>query len=397
MTGAQECKHCGTFNLPYVDRCDTCLSPLREPPARGPVAPTSESESASTLQHEPWLDPLTGLPFRYGFLHSCLTYGLRYASIVCVVSALALSVIGGLALFGFEFIPNDWPLVAGFGGFVGIYLIVSMAFKGTLAQALCLAGALLLFGLILTGAARPSTLWNLLAAVALLIGARAMSVAWRSHHKLRMRRTYLHDKREFVFVLRSFKSIETNVITTTDRLIQGGTARRRHHVLELLEWALAPSYGLVFLQYQAHSVMYFTRALQIDTASNWVPWFEDICARARAIVLLPEISEGVLQEIAILRTRGWMGKTLMISLPSDAADDRWERVRTHFLTAGLSLPKRDPEGGIYRVSEDGTAVRSHPLAQIEIALADRSLRGQPTRVIAGLAMLAEDGRLPPAG
>lgn len=127
--------------------------------------------------------------------------------------------------------------------------------------------------------------------------------------------------------------------------------------------------GRVFLvlNEQARSTAprdYFVEPNTIDVVDNtgaWLTTFHRLAEASRAIFIFPLLTDGVIEELRLLKEHGLLSKCMIVMPPAvhvlgQMEDeriwmrDRWHEVRSQ--SPGLRLPEYDPHGMVYVPSPD---------------------------------------------
>jgi hypothetical protein len=98
----------------------------------------------------------------------------------------------------------------------------------------------------------------------------------------------------------------------------------------------------------------------------WHASFTALAKSARAVLVVPETTAGLLAELETLRELALIGKTLVWMQPAtvygsygpeparlgNALAERWQQVRIELSSVGIHLPTYDPEGMLYLAAFD---------------------------------------------
>jgi hypothetical protein len=187
-----------------------------------------------------------------------------------------------------------------------------------------------------------------------------------------------------------------------------------------LEQALSCLGNVVFVGAPAYPVPWIlSDSLVVDTADeHWKECFRDVAQRSRAIIMWPELTQGVREELSELRANGWAGKLIVLMPPlvrggPSQHDDggrraRWKLVAEGLQAEGLSLPAYSSTGCFFTVDEQWRTRDVFPLAVglvssaklcavLEKVLPTLEPAGEPTaEFVSRLALLEARSRPRPA-
>lgn len=181
----------------------------------------------------------------------------------------------------------------------------------------------------------------------------------------RLRRLAEDDPRRFVLLLHSYSRTE---------MIDSNFAYTNHHgdvsltiyksVIVLVGNSLGPMYPVVTLgstyAVGRHSIRVWARP------STWRDLAIRLVHDCRTVVVIPEMTDGLLDEINILTQTHLLRKTVVLMPPNCGRQShRWNEIRTKFLELGLKLPEYDPNGCLYLPNEDFSVRRRVPLFDSE--------------------------------
>ena len=95
---------------------------------------------------------------------------------------------------------------------------------------------------------------------------------------------------------------------------------------------------------------------------NWMELVQLLADHCHTIIITPSLTQGVMEEVQMIRARNWQYKTLIL-LPGDGGEDirlkeEWEGIRAHYGRLGLSLPELQSKPLLYSPEDDFSIRRS---------------------------------------
>jgi hypothetical protein len=93
---------------------------------------------------------------------------------------------------------------------------------------------------------------------------------------------------------------------------------------------------------------------------NWQSVFESLASVATAIVMVPSLHSGTLEEIKWLVNRKMIDKTVFLH-PSRKGDIEWDSVLETYAGFGLHLPKNSPSATVFKLGDHGQPIATAPL------------------------------------
>jgi hypothetical protein len=81
------------------------------------------------------------------------------------------------------------------------------------------------------------------------------------------------------------------------------------------------------------------------TETNWIPLMRELCVHARAILLHPGTTEGLLTEVRYVLQHGLLEKLVVVTTPTTR--DAWYRIKSAFSELGLEWPPYTPGKRIF--------------------------------------------------
>lgn len=207
------------------------------------------------------------------------------------------------------------------------------------------------------------------AGVCMLAFGAALLSEWRRLLVLRCnaREAATYDG-AYVFFLRSFSAIEgfqeDSHVTGTDGVVtlhEHSSVGEFDAAVRLAGLRLVALGGELVLPCR-HGLLW----LEGDDA-DWQANATRLAEGARAILLAPETTDGLVTEIRLLRDHGLLDRTIvkMLPLPQDswntsypdrhARVDAWQRAQAGLAVEDIALPDYDARGAIFRLDADGKA------------------------------------------
>jgi hypothetical protein len=206
----------------------------------------------------------------------------------------------------------------------------------------------------------------MLLAIALLFVAHYAGVRQQEFRQRLNRLLAREDDRGYFVCLRSFSRTHTQLITQS-----GGPSNPLpdativDNVVEELSEALL-DVGFLFLIGSASGFDPWTspNVILLKYAEDeWRQAFRRLAAGARAIFLIPETTDGLLEEMELVSAAALTHKTIVIMAPNTGYDSRkrdWTDMRSHLARSGWTLPEYRDEGMVYRARADFSPCHSIP-------------------------------------
>jgi hypothetical protein len=171
-----------------------------------------------------------------------------------------------------------------------------------------------------------------------------------------------------------------------------------------------PDTLLVMLQSERHALPgALTRSVVLHCENRyWKEWFRFVAQRCRALVLLPETTNGVLEELDEIIAGQDLSRTIVTMGPSHKTDrpgrllervGGWEEIRRDFLARGVNLPEYDAAGRLVVLLGDAAnpTLCRYNGGGFRNALSQVPSRGERMTWVAKLAPLCKRGAPPPGG
>ena len=165
------------------------------------------------------------------------------------------------------------------------------------------------------------------------------------------------DQRGFFLYLRSFRdsifATTTNVFTAPER--EDITYYTSWSLSQILDDALSKVGRVLFISNESTDLFAHYGLTIESTDEAWRSLFGDCAASARAILLAPGETPGVIEEMQAV-TRGSLAeKTVWVMRPTDIAGERrrrWAAISEVMRGNGLDLPEYDERGALFVVAGD---------------------------------------------
>ncbi len=207
-------------------------------------------------------------------------------------------------------------------------------------------------------------------------GALACCLAWIATipasaclfriHEIRLRQLARKDEREFFLVLRPFR--EDLLYREQKRVFYGIERQRKAEIttnlIEDVESWLSQCGATVLLQSPSYSnPITLTRSLVLRPPdARWITCFTFAADRAKAIVFLPELTQGIGEELNQMMAHDWLQKTIILMSSADSSTlerrrVRWGEFRDHAKRFGIDLPEYDRRGGVIVFSAESSATQ----------------------------------------
>jgi hypothetical protein len=368
---SKECLTCGVVIRASDDHCTHCGAFVPSSPQDAAAAGTRDAVEApedrdAVSAVKPFWPIYGEFPSGYGWLRKEAGTWLQVISLLLTISGLflvpGLTIASAFEPFSYQLPYFKWLSEAPFSH--GFQLVLVMA-------ALVLAGSF-------CGSLRVKT------------------------HEKHFADVTLEDEREFVFILRPFERGHFDRMDTDDILLDGRKVRRPHSVVEVLERELSSHYGIVLLRSQPNYVSSFSKSLVLHSSSHWKEWFKFVAEHSKAIVVLPDLTPGLVHELEQIALNGWIGRTVVIITPCPKyqtmlADRqyRWEAIRTLFRFNGWELPEYEGRGAVVVFDAAGHCTTSAFGSLVEILASKWPFNGHPISSIAAVASSCNSDSLPP--
>jgi hypothetical protein len=193
--------------------------------------------------------------------------------------------------------------------------------------------------------------WVMLLVVPFLLAGKPFLCTYRDQRQLELNLVQAwSDPRPFFLILRSFSRPELQ-----EQVQPAGRTADVFSFLEYMENALFPLGGLVYIGGELSYGKFYggkaPRAVVLRCEEQkWRSFFKTLSAGCRAIILIPQTSEGVKEEATYLRDLGLYAKTIIAMPPQNRfrnSKDVWDRIAQDLEAAGLSLPAYNPSGAVF--------------------------------------------------
>lgn len=187
----------------------------------------------------------------------------------------------------------------------------------------------------------------------------------------------------FVLLLRSFSRRSGYSIEESGQVLLAGTpeiAYEQHLVISFLgnlDLSLR-KHGLTIVVIGQNNLSLPERhhVLIVECPDDlWQANLRILACNAKAILLIPETTNSVAEEIDYVKRHGLLGRTMLLMPPvneqtkhvwwvqeinfqrTEQRDQRWEQVKEFLGDRGVVLPPYDPAGALFTVGESGGALK----------------------------------------
>ncbi len=164
---------------------------------------------------------------------------------------------------------------------------------------------------------------------------------------------------EYFLLLRSFRSVMWSV----ERLSGRGAHRTDSLLNDLLD-AVDQRGPLIIIG--THLGLSEVGLMQLQLSVEWRAVVEVLADSAKLVLLIPDGTDGVIEEAFLLSARKWFEKAIVVIPPPNLRDrhgkkSHWDSVRNAFADRGLLLPKFSPKGLVYLPDRNLSVRRLLPL------------------------------------
>ena len=197
--------------------------------------------------------------------------------------------------------------------------------------------------------------------MAAAVGPIALDYYRLARSSLDLYRAY-RDPRRFFLYLRSFK--DSTFATTTNTYIapenDGRTTWKiSENLSQLLDTALSQFGRVLFISHESTDIFSDYGLIIDSTDETWRSIFFDCAKNARAILIAPGDTPGLLEEMHTISYGSLMEKTVWIMRPTDGSGERgrsWAAISDRMKENGLKLPEYDERGALFVGTGDGWMV-----------------------------------------